>query len=412
MGKMPKKRHRRAKPGKKKSVNARAPESLLKYSIRRHFTRLGFIKAEDGSLVLPGVEKPTIRTLHAQQRAERLGESAEFLARALPKALPSFANGSEIDPAKIQLRLIRVRSGTKESDLFRIASLTWSVPVSVGYGRRLRYLVWDNHHQRLVGLIALGDPVFNLSVRDNLIGWDAATRSKRLVRMLDAYVLGAVPPYNMLLCGKAVACLVRSREVFEDFRKTYGGTVGIISKKQKRANLLAVTTTSSMGRSSVYNRLTLGGQKYLQPIGYTIGWGHFHITDRLFAAIRRYLRLKKDPYASNHRFGQGPNWRFRTIRRGLDVLNVGQSVLRHGIQREVFICPYGANALDILKSGKGKLDTSTLLTVREISDLARERWIVPRAARRPEYKAWDRRSIPDLINGVVAPAVRSKSKVA
>jgi hypothetical protein len=409
---MPKKRRRRVKPDKKKGVHARAPESLLKFSIRRHFTRLGFIKAEDGSLVLPGVEKPTIRTLHAQQRAERLGESEEFLARALPKALPSFANGSEIDPAKIQLRLIRVRSGTKESDLFRIASLTWSVPVSVGYGRRLRYLVWDDHHQRLVGLIALGDPVFNLSVRDNLIGWDAATRAKRLVRMLDAYVLGAVPPYNMLLCGKAVACLVRSREVFEDFRKTYGGTIGIISKKQKRANLLAVTTTSSMGRSSVYNRLTLGGQKYFEPIGYTVGWGHFHITDRVFAAIRRYLRLKRDPYANNHKFGQGPNWRLRTIRRGLDVLNISRSVLRHGIQREVFICPFGANALDILKSGKGKLDTSTLLTVREISDLARERWIVPRAARRPDYKAWDRRSIPDLINGAVAPAARSKSRSA
>ena len=409
---MPKKRRRRAKPAKKKGVYARAPESLLKYSIRRLFTRLGFIKAEDGSLVPPGVEKPTIRTLHAQQRAERLGESEEFLARALPKALPSFANGSEIDPAKIQLRLIRVRSRTKESDLFRIASLTWSVPVSVGYGRRLRYLVWDDYHQRLVGLIALGDPVFNLSVRDNLIGWDAATRAKRLVRMLDAYVLGAVPPYNMLLCGKAVACLVRSREVFEDFRKTYGGTIGIISKKQKRANLLAVTTTSSMGRSSVYNRLTLGGQKYFQPVGYTVGWGHFHINDRIFAAIRRYLRLKRDPYANNHKFGQGPNWRLRTIRRGLDVLNIGQSVLRHGIQREVFICPFGVNALDILKSGKGKLDTSTLLTVREISDLARDRWIVPRAARRPEYKAWDRRSIPDLINGVVAPAVRRKSTAA
>src|SRR5258708_5660277 len=101
MGKMPKKRHRRAKPGRKKSMSARAPESLLKYSIRRHFTRLGFIKAEDGSLVLPGVEKPTIRAFHAQQRAERLGESAEFLARVLPKALPAFANGSEIDPAKI-----------------------------------------------------------------------------------------------------------------------------------------------------------------------------------------------------------------------------------------------------------------------------------------------------------------------
>jgi len=25
------------------------------------------------------------------------------------------------------------------------------VPVSVGFGRRLRYLVWDQHHERLAG---------------------------------------------------------------------------------------------------------------------------------------------------------------------------------------------------------------------------------------------------------------------
>jgi hypothetical protein len=135
-----------------------------------------------------------------------------------------------------------------------------------------------------------------------------------------------------------------------------------------------------MGRSSVYNRLTLNRKIYFQSIGYTVGWGHFHITDRLFAHIRRYLRLKKEPLRRQPpRYGQGPNWRFRTIRRALDVLNISQSALRHGIQREVFLCTFGPNALEILKNGKGKLDTSGLLTVREISDLARA---VDRAARR------------------------------
>ncbi len=403
---------RRRKQPKKRGVNTRPPEAILKYRIRRHFTRMGFIKADDGSLVPPGTDKEVIRAFHSPQRSERLQESAAFLERVLPRALPLFANGWELDPRKIALRLIRVRNGTDESDFFRIASLTWSVPVSIGYGRRLRYLVWDDYHKKIAGLIALGDPVFNLSVRDSLIGWNSDDRVERLVGMLDAYVLGAVPPYNMLLCGKAIACLVRSKEIFEDFKETYGKAVGIISRKAKRPNLLAVTTTSSMGRSSVYNRLTLGKRKYFESIGYTVGWGHFHITDELFAAMRRYLRLKKDPYARNHRFGQGPNWRFRTIRRALDVLNIGQTLLRHGIRREVFICPFGPNALDILRTGKGKLDTSGLLSVREISDLARERWIVPRADRRPEYKHWDRQRIPDLINGTPSAAMRSKSKVA
>jgi Domain of unknown function (DUF4338) len=132
---MPKKRRGRQSHVKKKGALARPPEALLKYRIRRHFTRMGFIKADDGSLVLPGTSKEVIRAFHSHQRSERLNESAAFLDRALPKALPYFANGSEIDPTKIQLRLIRVRSNTEQSDLFRIASMTWSVPVSAGYAK-------------------------------------------------------------------------------------------------------------------------------------------------------------------------------------------------------------------------------------------------------------------------------------
>jgi hypothetical protein len=133
--------------------------------------------------------------------------------------------------------------------------------------------VWDNHNGKLIGIIAIGDPVFNLSVRDNLIDWDAQARGKRLVNIMDAYVLGALPPYNALLGGKMVACLLRSRDIYDEFTKTYGKTTGIISKQEKKARLLAITTSSSMGRSSVYNRLKLGGIEYFRSIGYTGGWG-------------------------------------------------------------------------------------------------------------------------------------------
>lgn len=373
------------------------PEAKLKRSVRSHFTRLGFSKAKDGSLELPAADKDTVRKLHARQRQERLAGATELLTSTLNEALPFFADGAEIDPGKIQLSLYRVDANTFESDLFRIASLTWSVPVSNGYGRRLRYLVWDDHHDRLVGIAALGDPVFNLSVRDQLIGWNAADRSKRLVNLLDAYVLGAVPPYNMLLGGKAVACLIRSKEVYADFRKSYGSTTGIISKEAKSARLLVVTTTSSMGRSSIYNRLRLDGTDYFSPIGYTVGWGHFHITDAIFAEMREYLRLAKHPYADKHKYGEGPNWRLRTIRAALAELNINESVLRHGIQREVFLCAYANNAMKILKTGKGRPDISNLKSTDEISDLVKARWLAPRGARRPEFAEWRRENIRNLI---------------
>jgi hypothetical protein len=393
-------------------AEAFSPEARLKRSIRRHFTKLGFTKATDGTLVLPGEGKDVVRRLHSGQRAEKLKAGSAFIENALSKLLPHFADGSEIDPARIRLRLVRVASDTLEADIFRVAALTWSVPVSAGFGRRLRYLVWDDGHDRIAGIIALGDPVYNLSVRDDLIGWTVADRSRRLVNLLDAYVLGAVPPYSTLLGGKAVACLVRSQEVYNDFRAAYGDTVGIISGKAKRANLLVVTTTSSMGRSSIYNRLRLEGTQYFTPIGYTVGWGHFHITDRLFEEMREYLRLIGHPYADRHKFGEGPNWRLRTIRAALRELGINESVLRHGVRREVFMSTLSGNALEILKTGNGKPDLSTLRTVEEISDLATSRWMIPRAERFNDYRGWRRSDIKRLIEGSPMVEARRSAETA
>jgi hypothetical protein len=261
----------------------------------------------------------------------------------------------------------------------------------------MRYLVWDVRHDRLAGLIALGDPVFNLGVRDSLIGWSARDRESRLVGIMDAYVLGAIPPYNMLLGGKAVACLVRSRDVMDDFGKSYGDSVGIISGKAKNASLLAVTTSSSMGRSSVYNRLKLAGELYFRSIGYTLGWGHFHITEELFLQMREFLRLRDHHYADQHEYGSGPNWRLRTIKAALIELGVNESVLRHGIRREVFIAPLAANAFEILKEGKGVPNTTALGSVEEISRKAVNRWMIPRALRSSDFRQWQRTDLRGLL---------------
>lgn len=377
-----------------------SPEAALKRSLRAHLRQLGFTKDEAGELVLPGVGKDVIRQMHRGQRRERLAAAQPFLARALERALPSFAEGAEIDPTKIRLRLRLIKSHTPEADLFRVATLTWSVPVSAGFGRRMRYLVWDEAHDRLAGVIALGDPVYNLSVRDALIDWTVDDRAKRLVGILDAYVLGAVPPYNFLLGGKAIACLIRSRHVYDDFRRLYGRSVGVISRRAKRAHLVAVTTTSSMGRSSVYNRLRLDGTDYFERIGFTEGWGHFHITDALFNKMRDFLRDRDHRYADKHKFGEGPNWRLRTIRAALSALDFNENVLRHGIKREVFISKLAANAYEVLRAGTPAPDITQLLTVAEISDLARDRWMVPRAERGEiDYRGWRRDMIPRLIKG-------------
>lgn len=372
-------------------------EASLKRKIRRHLTSLGFTKSADGLLRADGSSKAAIRTLHEPQKTERLKDNQAFLARAMPSLLEHFASGTDVDPSRIRPAIERINSDTWQSDLFRLAALTWSVPVSNGFGRRLRYLVWDQSNGKLIGLIAIGDPVFNLKARDQFIGWTSKQRGDRLVNLLDAYVLGSLPPYNQLLGGKLVASLVRTRDIYDDFTDAYGSTAGIISHQEKKARLLAVTTSSSMGRSSIYNRLKLDGTDYFTPIGYTGGWGHFHIPDRLFDELREYLRAIGHHYADYHRFGQGPNWKLRTTRAALDRLGFKDDILKHGIQREVFICPLASNAVKILSTGKGRPNLTSLLKADAVGELALKRWIIPRAERRPEYQQWRVDNLLELL---------------
>jgi len=378
-------------------INIASREANLKRRLRRHLRSLGFEKAEDGSLQVEGSGKEIVRKLHRSQRDERLKASRDFISAHSEKLLRCFASGHEVIPEYISPVLERVYANTLEGNLFRLATLTWSVPVSNGFGRRLRYLVWDQHNGKLMGLIAIGDPVFNLSVRDKLIGWDSDDRSARLVNVMDAYVLGALPPYNALLGGKLIACLLRTRDLYDDFATAYGDTTGIISGKEKNARLLAITTSSSMGRSSVYNRLRLRGTQYLESIGYTGGWGHFHIPDRLFADLREYLRDIDHPYADLNRFGEGPNWRLRTTRAALSALGFKGDMLRHGIKREVFISQLASNAVKILKTGQGKPSLASLHSAEDVAGWALERWLVPRAKRRPEFKDWDSNDLIELF---------------
>ncbi|ELY9423375.1 DUF4338 domain-containing protein [Cronobacter dublinensis] len=379
-------------------VNVNLREARLKKKVREHLQSLGFTKSDAGALQAPGNTKEVIRTLHSAQRAERLAANQNFITLKSSKLLKFFASGKDVIPDKISPVLERVSSGTWQGDLFRLAALTWSVPVSNGFGRRLRYLVWDESNGKLIGLIAIGDPVFNLAVRDRLIGWSTEDRSSRLVNVMDAYVLGALPPYNFLLGGKLVACLLRSRELYDDFARVYGNSVGVISQKKKRARLLAITTTSSMGRSSVYNRLKLDGIQYMEPIGYTGGWGHFHIPDSLFIELRDYLRDMDHSYADHHMFGNGPNWRLRTMKAALNALGFRDDMMKHGIQREVFISQLADNATNILQTGRGKPDLTSLLSAKDIAELAMERWMIPRSIRKTEYRSWNSDYLFDFID--------------
>ena len=379
-------------PGCQDATALSTARDALKAEILAHLQTIGL----NGNRPDTPLTKDQVRHVHRLHRQAARDRILRALGNRLDSLKSEIADGIEIDPEAIQPYLVMVRSGTPESDLFRFATLQWSIPVSQGYGRRLRFLVKDRVNGKLIGLFALGDPVFNLRARDNWIGWGQAGRRERLVNVMDAYVVGAVPPYSTLLGGKLVTSLMASREVGEIFEERYGDRKGTISGTQKNARLALITITSALGKSSMYNRLKLFANDEnranspplveLRKIGATTGYGHFQISDELFSRLRELLRESEHPYVDGHKFGNGPNWRLRLLRAGLEFLELNADhTLKHGIQREVYVMPLACNAREYLSGveAEAALDQRS---VDEISELAIKRWVLPRSRRDPSYQ--------------------------
>ena len=325
--------------------------------------------------------------MHKMAVQHRIERSKEGLFRYEPYLLGRLAKGSEVIPEQITPRLIEVLPNSKDELLFRYASLHWSIPVSSGYGRRLRFLVIDEQNEKLIGLFGLGDPVFSLKDRDQWVGWDMNARKKHLHHVMDAFILGAVPPYSFLLCGKLVGMLVTSNEVRSAFKRKYWGHQSMIQERVFDGRLALITTTSALGRSSIYNRLRYGDRLLFQSVGFTQGSGEFHFSNGLYDSISKYVARYCEPTAKQESWGIGFRNRREIVRKCLAKIGLSNEWLYHGIQREIFVVPLAMNTRKFLAGMHSKLrwyDQSS----KDLFAFFRERWLLPRSRCDDQYRNW------------------------
>lgn len=331
------------------------------------------------------LDKQKLRDLHSLAVQHRIEQAKPGLLRLESNLLQRFAAGSDVVPELIAPRLVEVLPNTEDELLFRYACLHWSIPVSSGYGRRLRFLVLDEQNGKLIGLFGLGDPVFNLRPRDQWIGWDKDSRNNRLQNILDAFALGAVPPYSYLLCGKLVAMIVASREVREAFARKYASRRSLIRERQLDASLALVTTTSALGRSSVYNRVRYRERLLYHSVGFTQGSGDFHFSNGLYAAISSYATRYCKPTAKQENWGQGFRNRREIVRKCLTSLGLSSEWLYHGVRREVFVIPLAKNVQPFLSMRDNEPEWFND-SVADLFSWFRARWLLPRACRDSRYR--------------------------
>lgn len=362
-------------------ISAEALRERIEQSLRRQ----GFVIAADGRLETPEGGKEVARALHREAVRARVERAREGLARHEDRLLAHVADGDDVQPEAIRPSLHEVLPKSEEELLFRYARLHWSIPVSAGYGRRIRFVIFDEANGKLIGLIGLGDPVFALGPRDSWIGWDREARKERLRNVMDAFVVGAVPPYSQILGGKLIAMLMTSREVVDAFSRKYSVGASLIRGREPDGRLALITTSSALGRSSIYNRLSVDGQTLFISGGYTRGSGEFHLSNGVYKDLMAFARQHGEPSAKDERWGTGWRSRREVVRRVLPQLGLSRELVYHGVRREVFLVPLASNAQEFLRGEEAELFGGRP-GAAELFEYFRSRWLLPRAERDQRFR--------------------------
>ena len=365
-------------------LNAKRLKALVEKSLQEQ----GF-EMRDGQFHLPeDPDKNHIRLLHAEATRHKIHQRKNRLVRHEGLLLQRLASGAEVIPEDIEPELVEVHPRTQDELLFRYASLHWSIPVSSGYGRRLRFLVVDRNTGKLIGLFGLGDPVFSLKDRDKWVGWNQEDRRERLHHVVDAYVLGAVPPYSYLLCGKLIAMLTVSDEVRDAFKRKYEGRSSLIQSRKLPGQLAMVTTTSALGRSSLYNRIRFGERLVFERVGHTTGFGEFQFSNGIYSSLAAFARENSIATAKHESWGNGFRNRREVVQKTLAQLGLSQSLRKHGVEREIYVSALAENTADFLKGEDSELDYYDQ-PADDMFEWFKNRWLLPRSERDQRYKEWD-----------------------
>ena len=348
---------------------------------------LSFSFDENGE-ISSSVEKESIKALHKPSRDIELKKSEEWISNAFSRYQKFFANGSEINPYAIKPTLVRVQDNW-HSDLFRLSRYFWSIPYSFGFGRRLRYLILDESNEKLIGIFGLQSPPIAFPSRDRLFSYPEGQKTELINQTMDVFTLGAMPPYNRLLGGKLIALSVTANEVRKDYHATYLGRKTEMEGRVLPAHLVALTTTSAFGRSSIYNRLKYNDITIAESLGYTNGYGNFHF-QRLYPLFKEYLESKHIDTKGG--YGTGPKRTWQIIRRTLDELGISADLLKHGVKREAFLFRLIDNLEDYM-NGKSKTPKYRDLPFSDLAEYWKERWLEGRYTRVDGWHVWDNHEI-------------------
>lgn len=352
-------------------------EEKVKLSILRDLLNLNWtIQSSNGKIeVAPPAfyDRTIIRQAMSARRNELIQKSREWIDRNTDFARQHLAFGplavnSSVEP------VIEVCETTKQHRLFRFFRYYWSSPYSEYVGRRIKILVRDAAlpNKPVIGIAALGSPIVHIPERDNYIGWSKDVRTRNLIYAMDAYTVGALPPYNFLLGGKLISYILVSNEIREIYRRKYSDRITLISGRQCE-DMVCLFTTGLYGKSSQYNRIRYGGKLLYQPIGQTKGYGTLHLSEATINLMKELISVRN--IQVGNRFGDGPVWKMRLIRTVGDLLGFDSDfLLQHSFARSIYFVPLVNNSLPFL-NGTDRKPEYLDYPLKSLVEYWRNRWL-------------------------------------
>ena len=311
----------------------------------------------------------TDKTNHFRELQQELANQTNPKSKQYQDKVGHFiAKPDDINVSKIFPYLVIANQSKEHKRLWAYASSFWSVPITVGFGRRIRFFVFDRQNNKLIGIFGLCDPLIGLNVRDNQsIGWTKEQKLQKLYNCMTAYILGAIPPYNFLLGAKLVALTLMFPEVRKTFYHKYKHTA---IERNKLPYLAYIDTMGAFGKSAIYNRLL-----NWDFVGYTKGQSHIHITAN--GSWELFREIVPQEIFNSYKYGNGPNWKIRVLKYGLRELGFSENMLSIGWKRGYYRCPLAENWQDIL------LDKSRKILFKhykrtELVNYWKEKWVLPR----------------------------------
>ena len=362
----------------------------IRHKILSKLREYGFTVNND--IVKYPTDKKKIVSLSRRIRLNYIKSNFKFITDNISLVKKYSINGKDLDPEKIDLDVISTSLDDKYEKLFKWWNLMWwSSPYQKSVGKSLRFVIWDRYHDSLFGIIGLFSPLINVSARNKYLGiYNRPDFTYILNKSLDAFRIGAMPPYNDLIGAKMVTLSLLSDKIRRYYNSKYND------------DILFITNISVFGRSSIYNRLKYNDHVVAIPVGYTKGFSAHYLPFDVKSMLYKFYelctgnRLDSDDMTSIERVGK--------LRKALDFIGI-KGVTDGSIKKQVFIIPLVKNLRECIDNNSCPVYYD--YNMDELVEYWKNRWCIGRASR---ISRWRDFNIDEWISNEMIEIIGAASK--